>query len=76
MAEFDDPTSLVAAARRTHEAGYRAHRLVLAVSDPRALRRDAVLHDRRVPLLVLIGGIVGRADGVRAAGVGRGVAYP
>ena len=25
MAEFDDPTALVAAARRTHEAGYRAY---------------------------------------------------
>ena len=33
MAEFDDPTALVAAAKRTYAAGYREDRHVLAVSD-------------------------------------------
>ncbi len=33
MAEFDDPTALVEAARRTYDAGYRVFDCVLAVSD-------------------------------------------
>ena len=75
MAEFDDPTALVAAARRTREAGYRGLRRVLAVPDPRAVRRDALRgppgaavraarRDRR------------RADRLRAAGLGLGDRLP
>src|SRR5437764_66257 len=62
MAEFEDPTALVAAARRTREAGYRKmdayspfpiEELSEALGD----------HHDRLPLLVLIGGLVGGASG-------------
>ena len=68
MAEFDDPTSLVAAARRTREAGYRA----FDAFSPYPIDElfDAMdCEDRRVPLFVLLGGIVGGLDGIRAAGL-------
>ena len=62
MAEFDDPTSLVAAARRTREAGYRAY----DAFSPYPIHElfDAMeCEDRRVPLFVLLGGIVGGLTG-------------
>jgi hypothetical protein len=58
MAEFPDATSLVAAARRAHAEGYRKtdayspfpiHELFEALE----------MEDRRVPLIVLLAGIVG-----------------
>ena len=62
MAEFPDPTSLVAAARRTYDEGYRnfdsyspfpIHELFDAMH----------CKDRRVALFVLIGGIIGGLTG-------------
>ena len=63
MAEFDDPTALVAAARRTQEAGYRRlrHRSRRIPIDELFDAMDC--EDRRVPLFVLIGGIVGGLSG-------------
>ena len=41
MAEFDDPTALVAAARRTYEAGYREFDSFSPYPIHEAVRRDA-----------------------------------
>jgi hypothetical protein len=63
MAEFEDPTSLVEAARRTYDEGYRnfdsfspfpIHEVFEAMH----------LHDKRVPLMVLGGGIAGLCTGL------------
>ena len=75
MAEFDDPTSLVAAARRTQEAGYRAYDSF----SPFPIHElfDAMqCEDRRVPLFVLIGGIVGGLSAFGLQAWVAAVAYP
>src|SRR5271154_4547027 len=58
MAEFDSPTALVAAAHRTHEAGYQK---VDAYSPfPIEGLAEAIgFHKNRVALVVLIGGLIG-----------------
>jgi Protein of unknown function (DUF3341) len=75
MAEFDDPSALVAAARRTQAEGYRRydsftpfpiHELFEAMD----------CHDRRVPLMVLVGGIVGGLTGFGLASWVSAIAYP
>jgi hypothetical protein len=62
LAEFHDPASLVAAAKRATEAGYRR---VDAFSPFPVHGLDDALkfHDRRLPLLVLGGGITGALAG-------------
>ena len=61
MAEFDSPTALVAAARGAREAGYRK---MDAYSPFPIEELSEVLHHRdRLPLVVLIGGVVGGASG-------------
>jgi hypothetical protein len=75
MAEFDNPTSLVAAARRTQEAGYRAYDSF----SPYPIHElfDAMeCEDRRVPLFVLLGGIVGGLTGFGLQAWVSAVAYP
>ena len=62
MAEFDNPTHLVAAARRTYEAGYRRINgyspfPIEELSEAIGFRRTAL------PLIVLIGGILGGLGG-------------
>jgi hypothetical protein len=62
MAEFDNPTHLVAAARRTYEAGYRRINgyspfPIEELSDAIGFRRTAL------PVIVLIGGILGGLGG-------------
>jgi hypothetical protein len=62
MAEFEDPTRLVAATRRTREAGYRK----MDAYSPfpiEELSEALGEHHDRLPLLVLIGGIVGGSAG-------------
>jgi hypothetical protein len=63
MAEFDSPTALVAAARRTREAGYK--RVEAYSPFPIEELHDALHHHHhdRLPLVVLIGGLVGGAGG-------------
>ncbi|MGB7586472.1 MAG: DUF3341 domain-containing protein [Terriglobales bacterium] len=58
MAEFDSPTALVAAARQTHEAGYRK---IDAYSPfPIEELAEAIgFHHNNVPLVTLIGGLTG-----------------
>src|SRR5229473_2505421 len=62
MAEFDDPTSLVAAANRAREEGYR--RMDAYSPYPIEALHDALgEHHSRLPLVVLIGGLIGCIGG-------------
>ena len=75
MAEFDDPTSLVEATRRTYDAGYR----VFDSYSPFPIHEtfEAMhIEDRRVPLLVLGGGITGLVAGLGLQAWVSAVAYP
>ena len=75
MAEFEDPTSLVAAARRTYDEGYR----VFDAFSPFPIHETfAAMHleDRRVPLMVLGGGILGMLTGLGLQAWVSAVAYP
>src|SRR6476620_1932874 len=75
MAEFEDPTSLVAAARRTYDEGYRS----FDAFSPFPIHEtfEAMhLHDKRVPLLVLLGGIAGMLTGLGLQAWVSAVAYP
>ena len=62
MAEFDSATALVEAAKRTHEAGYTK---VDAYSPfpIEGLAEEIGFHHDEVPLVVLIGGIIGGLTG-------------
>ena len=58
MAEFDNPTQLVEAARHARDVGYR--RLDAYTPYPiEALSEALEIHDRRLPAVVLGGGILG-----------------
>ncbi|HUG53664.1 MAG TPA: DUF3341 domain-containing protein [Vicinamibacteria bacterium] len=62
MAEFTEPSAVVAAARKVREAGYRK---VDAFSPyPMEELTEALdFHHSRLPLLVLVGGVVGLVGG-------------
>ena len=75
MAEFETPGQLVAAARKTREAGFRRY----DAFSPLPLHEldDAMdLHDNRVSLFTLIGGIVGACTGFGLASWVEAVALP
>ena len=62
LAEFDDPTSLVAAAERARHEGYRA----MDAYSPfpiEELHEAIGMRGTRLPLIVLIGGVVGCVGG-------------
>ena len=62
MAEFDNPSTLVAAARKTREAGYR--RMDAYSPFPIEEVHEALgLKPNRLPLIVLLGGIFGGLGG-------------
>src|SRR5579872_5732172 len=62
MAEFDNPTALVNAARAVREKGYR--KLDAYSPFPIEELSDALhLHQNKLPLIVLIGGILGGLAG-------------
>jgi len=62
MAEFDDPTAVVAAAEKVYEAGYR--RIDAFSPYPIEALSEAVgVHSTKMPLIVLIGGILGGLGG-------------
>ena len=75
MAEFDDPTALVAAAQQTHEAGYTR---VDAYTPYPIEELHHVLHmpSTRLPLIVLIGGVLGCAGGYLMQYWMSAIAYP
>jgi Protein of unknown function (DUF3341) len=62
MAEFDTPDHIVEAARRTHEAGYK--RIDAYTPFPIEELSEAIgFHHNGVPLVVLIGGLLGGLSG-------------
>jgi hypothetical protein len=62
MAEFDNPTDIVNAAHAAHEEGYR--RLDAYSPYPIEELSEAIgVHSTKMPLIVLIGGIVGGLGG-------------
>ena len=62
IAEFENPTDVVAAARRAYEEGYR--RMDAYSPYPIEALSEAIgVHGGRLPLIVLIGGIVGCVGG-------------
>ena len=63
LAEFNDPNELIAAVRRVRAAGYR-HMDAYTPFPIEELTEALELHSNRLPLLVLIGGIVGVLAGL------------
>ncbi len=61
MAEFEDPNALVAAAHRAREAGYR--RMDAYSPLPIEELHEAIGQHTKLPLIVLIGGLVGCLSG-------------
>jgi hypothetical protein len=75
MAEFDTPASLVAAAKRTYEAGYR--RLDTFSPFPVEEAWEAIgHHDSRLSAIVLAGGITGLLTGIGLQEWVHQIAYP
>jgi hypothetical protein len=75
LAEFNDPTELTAAARRVRDAGYR--RIDAFTPFPIEELTDAIgFRDRRLPLIVLVGGLMGTLAGFGLEAWVSAVAYP
>ena len=75
MAEFDSPTRLVHAAHTTHEAGYQK----IDAYSPfpvEGLAEAIGFHKNRVPLVVLIGGLIGGLSGYAMQYWISAVSYP
>lgn len=75
LAEFDDPTSLVSATNQAYEQGYRC----MDAYSPFPIEElhDAIgMHHTRLPLIVLIGGVVGGSGGYLLQYWANAVAYP
>ena len=75
MAEFDEPGQLVAGAKRAHEAGYRC----MDAYSPmpiEELHEALGSHHNRLPLIVLIGGILGGTGGYTLEWWVSTIAYP
>lgn len=75
MAEFDSPSQLVAAARQTYEAGYK--KIDAYTPFPIEELADAIgFHKNGVPLVVLVGGILGCSCGYLMQWWIAAVSYP
>jgi hypothetical protein len=75
LAEFDSPAQLVAAAKRTHEAGYR--RIDTFSPYPIEEAWEAIgHHDKRLSKIVLGGGITGMLAGIGLQEWVHNIAYP
>ena len=75
MAEFDDANALVLAAASAHDAGYR--RMDAYSPFPIEELHDALgSHRSRLPLIVLIGGLVGCVAGFLLQYWASAIAYP
>ena len=75
MAEFAEPNELIAAVRHTHEAGYR-HVDAYSPYPIEALSEALDLHRNRLPLIVLVGGIIGGLAGYALQYLAATMAYP
>jgi hypothetical protein len=75
MAEFDDPAAIVAATRRAYAAGYR-HMDAYSPYPIEELHHALGVHGNRLPLVVLIGGIVGGLGGYLLEYWSSAIAYP
>ncbi|MGE0131151.1 MAG: DUF3341 domain-containing protein [Blastocatellales bacterium] len=75
MAEFDDPSLVVAAARRTYDAGYR--RINAYSPYPIEELAEAIgFHHNLVPLVTLVGGVLGALGGFALQYWTSAIAYP
>jgi len=75
MAEFEDAGDLVAAAHRAREAGYR--RMDAYSPLPIEELHEALgFEDRRLPLIVLVGGMIGALSGYGLQWWASTIAYP
>jgi len=75
MAEFDSPTTLVAAAHKTHAAGYKKIDAYSPI--PIEELAEAIgFHHNGVPLVVLVGGILGCVSGYAMQWWIHTVSYP
>ena len=75
LAEFDSPAELVAATRRVHDAGYR--RIDTFSPFPIEEAWEAMHHhDKRLSLIVLLGGITGMCSGYGLEYWVHTIAYP
>ena len=75
MAEFEDPTSLVAATQHAHREGYRS----MDAYSPfpiEELHEALGSHHTRLPLIVLIGGLCGCLGGYGLQYWAAAIAYP
>ncbi len=75
MAEFDDPSAVVAAAQKVYDEGYRS----IDAYSPypiEALSEAIGVHSTRMPLLVLIGGILGLIGGYAMQYYTHAIDYP
>ena len=75
LAEFEDPTSLVAATERAYAEGYRQ----MDAYSPfpiEELHQALGAHHTRLPLIVLIGGVIGCAGGYSLQYWASAMAYP
>lgn len=75
MAEFDSAQELVAAAHKTHAAGY--HKMDAYSPFPIEGLADAIgFHKNRVPFVVLVGGILGGLSGYLLQYYVAAITYP
>ena len=75
VAEFGEPTTLVAATRRAYAAGYRKMDAYSPIPIE-GLHEELGFHATRLPLIVLIGGLVGLAAGYGLEYWSSVIAYP
>ncbi len=75
MAEFDDPNALVAATYRAHFEGYR-HMDAYSPFPIEELHEALGAHHTRLPLIVLIGGVLGCIGGYLMQYWTNAVSYP
>jgi hypothetical protein len=75
LAEFSDPELLVAAAQRVTAAGYKKTD-AFSPFPVHGLAEALAFHKTRIPLLVLIAGLVGGISGFMMCYLGNGVFFP
>src|SRR4051812_31772670 len=75
LAEFEDPTSLVAAAHHARQGGYTCMDAYSPIPIEE-LHEALGAHHTRLPLIVLIGGIVGGVGGYALQYWASAIAYP